>query len=259
MKAIFITFACLLCATNLLWEQHTRFTTSGTIEYEKSVNMNALLKRYYGNEMDNPNTQAALQIQKTLPQFKVMKSHLVFNKEKTLFTPVAPETMSIAGVFSSPMANQLNTVFTDLVMHTSVIQKSVSDADLLIKDTVRKIKWKITDETRDIAGYPCRRANALVLDSIYVVAFYTDKIPVSGGPESFGGLSGMILELAIPHENVTWKAVKITDAEVQAATILPPKKGKAMNNKEFYDFLKNMYSNWNASASMSLAMKGYML
>jgi len=32
--------------------------------------------------------------------------------------------------------------------------------------------------------------------SIDVVAFYTDDIPVSGGPESFDGLTGMILQVA---------------------------------------------------------------
>ena len=31
---------------------------------------------------------------------------------------------------------------------------------------------------------------------INAVAFYADDIPVSGGPESFNGLSGMILQVA---------------------------------------------------------------
>jgi len=31
---------------------------------------------------------------------------------------------------------------------------------------------------------------------INAVAFYTDDIPVSGGPESFNGLPGMILQVA---------------------------------------------------------------
>ncbi len=58
-----------------------------------------------------------------------------------------------------------------------------------MQDSTRKITWKITDEMREIAGFSCRRANAIMLDSIYVVAFYTDQIPVSGGPESFSGLA----------------------------------------------------------------------
>ena len=38
-------------------------------------------------------------------------------------------------------------------------------------------------------------------DTVYVVAFYTEDIPVSGGPEMFGGLPGMILELTVTGHN----------------------------------------------------------
>jgi GLPGLI family protein len=48
-----------------------------------------------------------------------------------------------------------------------------------------------------IAGFNCRRANAMIMDSIYVVAFYTDEILTTGGPESFSGLPGMILGVAL--------------------------------------------------------------
>src|SRR6185437_10397918 len=101
-------------------------------------------------------------------------------------------------------------------------QKTIFDQPFLVKDSLRKIKWKITDENREIAGYNCRRANGLMMDSIYVVAFYTDKIPVSGGPESFSGLPGMILEVALPHENVIWRATKVTEAEIPQGAITPP-------------------------------------
>ncbi len=47
------------------------------------------------------------------------------------------------------------------------------------------------------------------MDSIYVVAFYTDEILTTGGPESFTGLPGMILGIAIPHEHVSWFATKV--------------------------------------------------
>jgi GLPGLI family protein len=61
----------------------------------------------------------------------------------------------------------------------------------------------------DILRLPLPSSNGLTLDSIYVVAFYTDKISVSGGPESFGCLSGMILQVAFTHENVSLIATKV--------------------------------------------------
>ena len=95
-------------------------------------------------------------------------------------------------------------------------QKTVFEQTFLVEDTLRRIKWKITDETRPIAGFNCRRANALIMDSICVVAFYTDEILTTGGPESFSGLPGMILGIALPHEHITWFATKVEDLRVRA-------------------------------------------
>jgi GLPGLI family protein len=47
------------------------------------------------------------------------------------------------------------------------------------------------------------------MDSIYVVAFYSDQIVVRGGPESFWGLPGMIMGVVLPHEYTTWYATKV--------------------------------------------------
>jgi GLPGLI family protein len=60
------------------------------------------------------------------------------------------------------------------------------------------------------------------MDSIYVVAFYTDQIPVSGGPESFTGLPGMILGVALPYEHITWFATKVSEIPVDPKSLTLP-------------------------------------
>jgi GLPGLI family protein len=257
MKIIYITLAALLFTGNILSAQSVHFTTSGTIAYEKSINMFTLIKKLYGKDMDGVDEQAFEQYKKTQPQFKVLKSTLTFNDDKTLFTPIAAETVS-SGWFSLSMTDQNSIVYTDVAAHTTTAQKADYEQTFLVKDSLRKIKWKITDETRDIAGYPCRRANGLILDSVYVVAFYTDKIPVSGGPESFSGLPGMILEVALPHENISWRATKVTDMVVQPSSIIPPKKGKAVNAKQLYDTLMGVFKNNGDASQINFVMKQYM-
>jgi GLPGLI family protein len=142
------------------------------------------------------------------------------------------------------MVTQNNTIYTDLQTETSIEQKKVFEETFLVKDSTRKIRWKITDETREIAGFTCRRANAIIMDSIYVVAFYTDKIPVSGGPESFTGLPGMILGVALPHENITWFATSVTDMTLEQKALLPPKKGKPVNNQGLKQTLQAATKDW---------------
>ena len=239
----FILLTIIICTFNCSFAQSTRFTTSGTIEYQKTVNTYAVIKKMYNNNLEGFVQQAFEQYKKTQPQFKTFKSTLVFGNNKTLFTPIPPETNSNT-FFNMPIADQNNTVYSDLSSNTTISQKMVFEQTYLLKDTIREITWKITDETREIAGYPCRRANGLLMDSIYVVAFYTDKIPVSGGPESFSGLPGMILQLALPHENISWLATKITDSTIDDKLLTPPHKGKPLNRKELTLTLEDATKNW---------------
>jgi GLPGLI family protein len=257
MKTILLTFA-ILFTSSILFAQNEHFTLSGTIEFEKSVNTYAIIKRMYGDNTNGPGQQWFEQYKKNQPQFKVLKSTLSFKDNKTLFMPIAPETTS-GNYFNIPMADQNNIVFTDMETHSSTTQKTVFEQTFLVKDSVRKIKWKITDEARVIAGYPCRRANGLMMDSVYVVAFYTDKIPVSGGPESFSGLPGMILEVALPHENVIWRTTKVTDIQLAATAIVPPKKGKPVNNKQLAEVLKSVFKDRGDAKEINFIIKQYLL
>ena len=52
---------------------------------------------------------------------------------------------------------------------------------------------------QDDRRFLCRKALTKICDSVVVVAFYTNEIIPSGGPESFGGLPGMILEFGHPQ------------------------------------------------------------
>lgn len=244
MKKIVITLLGLLFLSNVLRAQHAHFTTSGTIEFEKKVNTYALMKKDIDEDNEAFMVTIMEEYKKRNPQFKVLKSTLKFSDNKTLFAPVEEDVPADEFFGEGPMITQNNTIYTDLATNLITNQKKVFEATFLVKDTARKIKWKITDETREIAGYNCRRANAVVMDSIYVVAFYTTEIPVSGGPESFNGLPGMILGVAMPHENVSWFATKITDTTLPPNTVVPPKKGKATDNKVLKETLFKTTKDW---------------
>jgi len=221
--------------------QNKKFITSGTIEFERTQNMFAMIKKKVTT--DHPeNKQYYEQYQKSEPQFLKYQSTLVFNTKNSLFTPIPGKP--IPWFYDEPIADQLNIVYSDFSTGMTTTQKEFYERTYLIKDTLRKIKWKITDETRTVAGYTCRRANGLVLDSIYVVAFYAENIHVPGGPESFTGLPGMILKLSLPHEHVSWLATKVTTVAVEEKKIVPPKKGGVVNYKQMYKALWDAQSRW---------------
>jgi GLPGLI family protein len=89
------------------------------------------------------------------------------------------------------------------------IKTTVFESKYLVKDSLTKYQWKITGEVRQIAGFDCKKAITKIADSVVVVAFYTDEILVKGGPESFNGLPGMIMGIAVPRLSLTLFATKI--------------------------------------------------
>lgn len=244
MKITIITvIATLLLSINFVSAQNAHFVNSGVIEYEKTVNMFALIKKEINKDNESFLEPAFEAYKKNQPQFKKLKSTLSFADNKTVFVPVEAEE-SRSFFSNNAMVTQNNTIFTDIASDTFIGQKSVFEETFLVKDSTRKINWKITDEVRDIAGFTCRRANAIILDSVYVVAFYTERIPISGGPESFSGLPGMILGLALPHENITWFATKVTEGVVDNKTLTAPKKGKPVSRKELRKTLDGVMKDW---------------
>lgn len=240
----YILFLLLASAGIGVQAQNIHFVKNGIIEYEKRSNIYAIMQKQIKPESESYFTQALESYKKNNPQFKIAKSSLNFNKDKSLYTWPTTDEVARNGFFDTALADLKNTIFTNFETQKSVTEKQVFENKYLVTDSLRNITWKITDETREIAGYQCRRANAIIMDSIYVVAFYTNQIAVSGGPESFTGLPGMILGLALPHENVTWFATKVSEIAVPEKNLLPPTKGKPVNNKALIDILKSAMKNW---------------
>lgn len=253
-----LVIALLVGVMNTAYAQNKHFPTQGTIEFEKRVNMYALIKEMMKKYPSQTwYAQIFEQYQKNNPQFRTLKSTLNFGKEQTLFTPIEAPLQQNNFFGDRPGVEQNNTIYTNTTAMTSTSQKKVFEELYLVKDSTRKINWKITDEVRNIAGYDCRRANAVIMDSIYVVAFYTDLIPVSGGPESFSGLPGMILGVALPYEHITWFATKVTETPITEEKLKAPTKGKAVTNSGLFGILKSATKDWGENSNDTL--KGFML
>ena len=214
--------------------QNSIFLSQGKIEFEKKINL-------YAQIDDETDDSWKDLMKKTRPQFMTSYFDLKFNKQLTLFMP-GRENADNNKMWQQP-AND-NTVFIDLSKKNYTGQKNIFGETFLVNDTARKIKWKITDETRNIVGFNCRRANGLIMDSIYVVAYYTDEILTNGGPECFNGLPGMILGLAIPHEHVTWFATKVSAEDVPLTALTAPTKGKKTTNSGLLTTLKEALKDW---------------
>ena len=128
------------------------------------------------------------------------------------------------------------------------MKKEVFGSTFNIKDSLRNIKWKLTNENRIIAGYNCRKAVGVTLDSIYVFAFYTDEIIIPGGPATIQGLPGMILGLTIPRLYTSWMATKVTADDNINAISSPEATKNIWNTQTAIETIKEKTKNWGDSS-----------
>jgi len=220
------------------------FIAKGKIEFEKRVNLYKNLDDQREGSDEDGGFDWYGQMKKQMPEFDVTYFNLYFDEVKTLYKPgrEVQTAQKIPDWFKGP-AND-NIVYCDLQAYKSIAQKSVYESTFLIQDSLRKANWKITNDTREIAGFKCRKATTIINDSVFVVAFYTDQIVTSGGPESFNELPGMILGLVVPRLHTTWYATKVELTTPAPAELTPPAKGKKANNEEVVQKLKASMKDW---------------
>jgi GLPGLI family protein len=137
-----------------------------------------------------------------------------------------------------------NVVYNDYKTGTTISQKQVYEQTYLLQDSMLKIKWKITPDTRNIAGFNCRKAIGIMFDTVAVFAFYTDEIMINGGPEGIQGLPGMILGIGIPRLHTTWFATGVKILDINMNTVKPATKGKKTDRASMLATLQRAMKNW---------------
>ena len=234
-KLIIISLLTVYLAISAFAQE--QFIVKGKIEFEKKVNLH---KQLDSEEDEGWRTM----IKKMAPPTKTSYFDLYFSGNKIIYTPgrEVVTAQKVPDWFDGPATD--NIIFTDLEQQSVTSQKTVFDNIFNIKDSVRKIDWKITPDTRTIAGFECRKATAIIMDTVFVVAFYTEQIVTSGGPESFAGLPGMILGIAVPRLYTTWFATKLEMTDVKETVLIPPKKGKKITTSDLKTQLKPSMKDW---------------
>jgi GLPGLI family protein len=232
MKKIFFSIAVMMSV--FAAQSQTQFHNMVKIEYEKTVYVRQLYKALEPNWYER--------IKDRLPETSVTYFDFIGDTVKSVFKP-GRETQYDPRSFYQGIADK-NIVYNDYVSRTSITQKPVFEETFLVQDSILNIKWKLTADTRNIAGYDCRKAIGTIDDSITVFAFYTDEILISAGPESANGLPGMILGLGMPRIHTTWFATKVEVNGVSMAKVVPATKGKKVNRQTMIQSLDKVLKNW---------------
>lgn len=261
MKYIYITIAFLFGVNHLAHAQYTMFAESGTVTYDKTMYMKNIVRKQYmekAGEQSRPYFQSMLT---QLPENAVLKKELKFTGNETLFGPVKQEIdPKLKQTIMQLVLDMDATTYSNLKTKAFERYNDIVGQKVIVKDTVKNIKWNITDEYREIAGYNCRRANGITPDSVYVIGYYAIEIPIDGGPESINGLPGLILGLVVPSQHISYFATKVelSNAIVIDKKLFENQKIKRMSriemDKQFTESLSSFMNKETVSYIMKLAL-----
>lgn len=217
MKSLLFFIAALLFTITSKAQQ---FIDKAVIEYEVNTNLKKTMSNDSWDEMMKEN----------LSDLKISFFTYTFADNKSIykFNRWSPKTRIPK---HEKDADEENTWYLDFTSRKMNMQKQIVGTNFLIADSIPNIEWRITNEHREIAGYNCRKAVGKIMDDVYVFAFYTDDITISGGPCSINGLPGMILGVTIPRLYTSFIATKI-DLEISNTSDIKP-----ITAKKTYDLI----------------------
>jgi GLPGLI family protein len=234
-------FVLLICAAKISLGQPLML--QGKIVFERRENMHKLIDAEMAAEKE-PNTWW-IEMRKVAPKYRVDLFELYFNTSQTLYK-IRQEDEAPFNQRWFRVAHK-NSVATNLKTNTYLTEKNVYERDYLLSDTLPRHQWKLTNEFREIAGKTCRKATTILFDSIYIIAFYTDEIPISGGPELFQGLPGMALGIVVPRIHMTYFATSIESQVIndEQLRFTPSiKKQRYISKADFEAEIKKAFKKW---------------
>ena len=207
----------------------------GKILYERKVNMH---KRLTGEQESMRNM---------VPEFSTFKMQLLFNEKESIFKQLAEE-QDIRDQAGGPTEERLiirnggdNETYKNYGSGKSIELRELGPKKYIIEDSVRVFSWKLDEsESRTIQGYTCKKATTKDLRGSEVIAWYTEQIACPSGPESFGGLPGMILELNINDGEIVFSPIEITNSADQKM-VKAPSNGKKITRKEFQKMMEQEF------------------
>lgn len=254
-----ITASMLLSCSTLLAQQK-----EGTILYEKKVNLHKTIQ----NE----------QMKAMMPEFRTSRHQLLFSDSVSIYRMIpeteAPDPFSSGGggaVFINVGGRaDGGDLYKNFAQSKGIQSSDFGGKTYLILDTLKSEPWKMTEETKNILGFKCYKATRKVkqaqravirifgessntnsdttkqqsvpeMKEIDIIAWFTNDIITPAGPENYGQLPGLILELDIENGTTSFTATEVKKT-VNKKEIKEPQKGKQVSRQEFQKIMFDLMS-----------------
>ncbi len=256
MKKLFLSLAILLTLQTVQAQQK-----EGTVIYQRKTNTWKLIQ----NE----------QVRNNVPEYQIAKYALYFSDSVSLYKLIpddnAPEPFAGegGGFRRFNFGGGDGELYKNLTTGLTIQANELGGKNFLIIDTIKKAPWKISAETKQVLGVNCRKATRKVLQpvrqqrninfnrnggtidttvkppapkEIEVVAWFAETILAPVGPDTYGQLPGVILELNVDDGTTIYTALEVKKT-IDIKEFKEPKKGKKVTMQEYRQLQREMFQN----------------
>jgi GLPGLI family protein len=182
------------------------------------------------------------EMKKMIPEFTSSQNELIFNDIQSLFKPVpVDENPFDQGPGGQRMSFRMvvqNETFLDRDNEGITQLRDFMGKKYIVKSEMKRIPWKLGNETKTINGYACKNAVYTDENQREIVAWYSEDLRVPVGPESFYGLPGLILEVIINNDEMIIGATKIDMRNLKKNELKEPKGGIEISDEEYKAMVK---------------------
>jgi GLPGLI family protein len=178
------------------------------------------------------------------------KSESMYKEEQELDAPKGPSANGGVMVMMMDGNGSSDILYKNISENRMANKTELMGKVFLIKDNLEAYDWKLTGEAKNIGNYTCYKAvyekeeEDIQIDMIdgevkeekvtkkrTLVVWYTTDVPVSNGPNNYGGLPGLILEVNDGDLTIVCSELVLNPKE--AKEIKEPVKGKIVTRKKF--------------------------
>ena len=236
MKTIITILISVLCSTFIVAQD---FQGIATYKTQIKIDTKDLKLDTASLGMDMVNM-----IKKQLSKGNQSSHQLIFNRNESVYKSI--EQVDMPSTSSGNVQIKMNfsgsgyggVIYKNLKDKKLLSQEDIMGKQFLVNSPLGSEMWKMTKEKKNIGKYECYKAVSEFEGEVNgkkiktkKVAWYTQQIPVSNGPDFYGGLPGLILEINDGKRTILCTEIQLNPKK--KLTINAPTQGKKISREKF--------------------------
>ena len=196
-----------------------------------------------------------------IPQFNSNKQQLIFSGDESIFSSLPEEAdirdqaMQDDGRINIKINGGNNETYKNYATEKIVELRELGPKKYIIEDSLKRTAWKLSDDSMTIKGYHCKKATATNRQGDALIAWYTEEIASPSGPEQFGGLPGLILQLDIGNGWIVFSPLEILPATGKQLVKIPSG-AKKITRPEFQKMMDEAFGPGTGGPQIRIITRG---